>query len=164
LGSKELHCTRKEAFPTASRARQNPRQEPCKTIYFSRLWKPSRPKTSVYGRGKPDFVTSWVQLLARAQGQGILGSLAGHRCEPVSAAKLNECKGDFSTVTPSFGLSRASGVAVLARFQPKVHCGLGSAASRSVMDTTSCVSREKGHLSALRKWSNPNDRPRQVHR
>ena len=36
---------------------------------------------------------------------------------------VNECNGDFATVTPSLSCSRATGLAVLAFFPPKVQGG-----------------------------------------
>ena len=42
---------------------------------------------------------------------------------------LGERNRDFATVTPSFSCPRATGVAVSARFPPKVHDGPDSAAS-----------------------------------
>src|ERR1700689_2503266 len=60
--------------------------------------------------------------------------------------------GDLATATPSASWPRAAGVAVLARFPPKVHDGPDSAASDLLGKQQLAVEAE-GHLNAPVKLS-----------
>ena|SRR5579864_532667 len=77
------------------------------------------------------FDVGGVNTVLVSQGNMDVLGFGRNSCQKEVSAKnpADECNGDFATVTPSLSYRRVTGVAVLARFPPKIHDGPDSAAS-----------------------------------